>query len=254
MIDRFNKQLNKIFGSYKKIDKIMELREEMLGALMDRYDELKSQGLSDEESFTKSLEILDGITDTIDILEEENTQPIPQDPISKYFLPALAYWLVLIVVFLGVSLGTGRWDVTWMIVVGGALLFGAVVGGVLFKVSREKGMKLLSRSNLLIASMFITTAAYLVWSFATSNWQYTWVTFLLGVMIWYAIDMIVRKNNKGIQVKVLDVILLTVLATVVIYIIASFLSGAWAMTWLAFVIMALAIIVELMIFSKKQTH
>lgn len=254
MIDRFNRRLSKIFGPYKRIDRVMELRDEMLGTLMDKYDKFRSQGMGEEESYNKSLDTLIGIEKTILAIERESIQPAPEGVINKYILPSLAYWLTLIVAYLGVSLSTRRWDVTWMIVVDGALLFGAVVGLVMFRISKEKGMRLLSRSNLLIASMLITTTIYLAWSFASGKWQYTWVIFLVGIMVAYIIDMVIQSGKGKFIIKPLDAIILTVLTAIVVYILTSFLTGAWATTWIIFVVMALGVIVELMIFNKKSTR
>lgn len=253
MIERFNKHLNKIFSSYKKNDKIMDFKEELLGSLMDRFNELKSEGLSDDESYTNSLLILDGIKDTISVLEKE-VAPMPVEKnMNSYLLPACAYWLVVIIAYLGISFTTGYWHKTWMIAVGGALLFGIIVSGLLFKVSRDKGMKLLSRSNMLMAFMLLSTAVYLGWSFITKQWAYTWITFVIGLLLWYVVDIFVRvKEKKGkVIVNLMDAIIVTILTALIIYIFISFYLSLWATSWIIFVIMALFIIIEIMIFNKK---
>jgi hypothetical protein len=156
MIERFSKHLSKIFTPYRKNDKIMEFKEELLGSLMDRYNELKASGLTDEESYTKSLEILDGITDTITTLEQEyGTGDKKVNPIQKYLLPAGIYWLSVVLIYLVASAIIFSFDsMTWLIFIGGVLIFGVAVGVVFFKVAKEKKLKFLSKSNLWVIMLY----------------------------------------------------------------------------------------------------
>lgn len=249
MKDRFAKHLNKIFSSYQKNDKIMDFKEELLGSLMDRYNELNSSGMASEESYLKSLEILDGIKDTIKSMETEVVVKVT----DKYLLPAMAYWLSVVLVFLAVSFSTTRWDITWMIIVGGALVFGVIVCYKLSILAKVKGMKLLSRGNLLGAIIFLALIVYLSYSFASHKWAYSWITFIIALLVWYLLDVLLRmKEKKGVKITVFDAIIVTVMVTLIIYVLVSFIGGLWATSWLIFIVMALIIIVELMLFKSHK--
>ncbi len=251
MIDRFNKHLNKIFGSYKKSTKIMEFRDEILGALMDRFNELTAEGLNEEESFTRSLDILDGIEDTIKSMEEDEIRE--SKPIGRYLLPSAAYWISVVLAYLLCSFGTKAWDMTWMIFIAGALIYLTAVSIICFKLSREKGLKFLSKGNLLITLMCISAAAHLLWSYFTHNYSYTWIAYVIGFFLWYVADIFLRiKGGKGkFKITAADAVIVTVLAAVIVYILISFIYGIWATSWLVFIVMALFIVIELMIFKKK---
>lgn len=254
MIERFNKHLNRVFSSYKKNDKIMEFKEELLGSLMDRFNELKAEGLSDEESYVKSLQILEGIKDTIKTLEDDYSIKTEPKIVNKYLLPALSYWLVVIIVYLGISFTQVMpWSRSWTIVVAGALLFAIILSAILFKITKEKGMKLASRFNILTGIMLLSTVIFLAWSFITKQWHLSWITYVAGIMVWYLIDIFMRmKGKKKMSITSFDAIIVTVLASLIVYIIISFTFGIWATSWLVFVVMALLIIVEIMLFEKLK--
>lgn len=252
MLNKFNKHLNKIFSSYKKNNKIMEFKEELLGSLMDRYNEFKEEGLSDEESYDKSLIILDGIKDTIATLEEEYREDIPKkNNTSRYLLASAAYWIIIVLAFFALTFTD--LSKTWLVFIAGALLYGIFVSLILFSISKKKGMNILSRTNIFSTIMCIITAVYLIWSILSDKWVYSWIIFIVGLLIWYIIDIIVKiKNTKGYKLKVYDVIIVTVLITLIIYFLISFIYTAWYKSWIIFIIMSFFIIIELMIFIRKK--
>lgn len=254
MIERFKKKLMKIFAPYKKNDKVMEFKEELLGSLMDRYNELKAEGMTDDESFTKSLDILDGIKDTVELINKESLVVEPENLINKYLLPTCAYWVTLIIAYLVLSFSIIPFSKSWMIIVAGALLFVVIASVVMFIANNNKGNKILSRGNMFLAFLSLSVIAYLAWSFITLNWHYTWVTFIAGLLLWYVVDYVLRvKATKGgFKIQVFDVIIITVLASLIVYIMISFIYSMWATSWIIFVFMALLIIIELMIFNKKK--
>lgn len=92
---------------------------------------------------------------------------------------------------------------------------------------------------------------YLVASFASGAWNLTWITFPAAAFVFFFIALFYFNKKAGRRLSLLNWIMFTVVICVGAYLLVSFLTGLWAMTWIIFLAMIIAIFIEIMVFLKK---
>lgn len=108
---------------------------------------------------------------------------------------------------------------------------------------REKGRKNLERilEKISTCMWLCTVIVYFIFSFTYGGWHLSWLIFLWSSIGQVILDMI-KKYNRGKPLKkvmksgISDVFWIVI---TIIYIIISFTSGAWHLTWLIFLFGAL---------------
>lgn len=80
----------------------------------------------------------------------------------------------------------------------------------------------------------IITCVYLICSFLTYSWSFSWIIFLLGSLISAVYRFIVIKSNRKVRHGALNSIVW--LTAVSLYFILSFTIRRWDMTWILFIL------------------
>ncbi len=145
-----------------------------------------------------------------------------------------ALWiLVTIVYFLG-SFMTGRWELTWLIFLWGTI--GQIIMNMVKKYNRGAPLGDTIRKGLTPIMWLVITIFYFIVSFGTGMWHLTWLVYLVGA-IGQVLLSLVKKLQQGKPFK--DSVrkslypILWLLVTI-FYIIISFHTNGWALTWLIF--------------------
>ncbi len=255
MINRFDKEMRKYFTPYRNNTKVMEFKEELLSNLMERAQEYQGEGLNEEESYVKSLALLDGIEDTILELSEQYPVFTKTKLMKKkgdvLFYSAI-FWLVVVVVYSLWSFISKDWGITWLTFIGGVYAYLISGGVVMYYKLKEKKKDLASRIIRALVSMTVVTIIYLVVSLLTKIWAVSWVIILGGIIITDIIDILSRKEVQGKRLMTLiETIGITVLLAVIAFILISFVVGSFSITWLIFLFMVIVILFEIMARRKK---
>jgi len=97
----------------------------------------------------------------------------------------------------------------------------------------------------------ITLCVYLIYSFLTHSWYYSWLIFLLSCVIASVFKFFTVKNNIRVRKGALNSIVWV--GTTVLYFIFSFTTYRWDMTWILFVL-AIPVnrILSLLIFKEED--
>lgn len=110
----------------------MEYREEVLQNLLDRAQEYKIKGMTDENAiYDLCIDSLGNFKDTLVDFEnrlDNVKRAVPR--IGARVLTGIAIALFVVIVYLSVSFATRAWDKTWLILVGGAFM--GVIAGAIF--------------------------------------------------------------------------------------------------------------------------
>ncbi len=229
------------------------------------YDERIRAGMSELDAYRDVLKNVDEIKAMLDALPKDSVPKDGKKPESKkesrkrdkkakksaeteqgsgksgwHFsnrkmnsLCAALWILVTIVYFLG-SFMTGRWELTWLIFLWGAV--GQVIMNMVKKYNRGAPLGDTIRKGLTPIMWLVLTILYFIISFGTGMWHLTWLIFLLGA-IGQVLLSAIKKLQHGASAK--DTLrkcmypILWLLVTI-FYIIISFHTNGWALTWLIF--------------------
>lgn len=237
MIKKFKKHLNMLFLFYPKTNKLKEFKEELLGVLMDKYDEYIIQGMSEEEAYKACVESIEDYRETLDVLANDTTEEVSAAQQKIWLLTGLAYIVGVIIVYFIASFASGAWDWTWLTFIGGVIVGMAMLAYVLLKISRKNSQFLVVRLCNFVITIMCTTGIYLLVSFLTTAWDFTWIIFLFGVGLGYGFDILYRFNYNVKSFKALDFGVITLLVAIILYFTLSFaLANAWSWTWIIYVV------------------
>lgn len=204
MKDKLRNYIESIFEDAPKTKKIIELKEEVLQNLIDKYDDLITEGKSEEAAYNLAIASLGDISSLIDeIIKESHRMPAySQEVIEKNKRKSA----LLVSIAIGLYIVSVIPCLIFRNNIGPILLFviAAIATALLIYNSKtkieytkmddtmveefkewkeknsEKNKVFQAISNALWA---LTVVIYIVVSFVTSAWHITWIIFLIAAAI-----------------------------------------------------------------------
>jgi hypothetical protein len=233
LIDRFKKYLEKEFRFISPSKEAMEYRQEVLSNLLDRAQEYKIKGMTDEDAiFGLCIDSLGDFKSTLLDFENKLTEIKKAVPkISAALLATVCVLLFMTIVYLVVSFVTCEWGKTWLIMVGG--IFAAIitldVNAIVKAVKAKKYLKVRALTHLIIILAFV--GAFLGLQILTS-FQYSWMAFLIMIMaVLFADTTIAFITNSKSKLPVL-LVTIEVLSVLIYVILGVTKTVSWSPYWL----------------------
>ncbi len=214
MEDKLRAYMDEVFAGVKKTRKAVELKEEILQNILDKYHDLLEEGKSPEAAYNIAIASLGDMDEILRVLEKETQdyQYVPSEEISaakkkSALLMSIAIGLyILLAVPVTLAGMTGQY-----MELGVALLFicVALATGLLIynnmtkprfhkedetllnefrEWKADKDSRNSSRKAVTSAMWALITAFYFLISFMTMAWHITWIIFLIGA----ALEAIIR--------------------------------------------------------------
>lgn len=247
MLGKFKKYLDKVFLFCPKTVKVLDFKEELLGVLMDKFAELTSSGMSEEEAYKQCIKSVDDYSDTIRALEKDKPAEMTRSQISLILIASIAYLFATLIIYFTASYASGKWGVTWITFILALVVYliGIFVG--VYVIAKRKSSYFVIRSIILILCSLITTLVYLGVSFSTEKWSLTWIAYLIGGLVWYIIDISFRIRHKVSVIRTFDGLVVTFFLTLVTYFTVSFITLKWNFTWIIFLVGILVMLIIIFI-------
>jgi len=212
MEDKLRRYIDTLFAETTPTRKSVELKEEMILNLQDKYNDLISEGKTDEAAYNIAVAGIGDVSDLLKELETDDSSPIYVQDIEEMekarrksaMLTAIAIMLY-IVSFVPLMI-LSMVDSPFQDVLGAPLMFviiacatGLLVYNNMTKpkyIKRQDSMveefrewqsdekdRKSFRKALSSALWSIIVATYLIISFATWAWPITWIIFIIGAVI-----------------------------------------------------------------------
>jgi len=273
MNKRIAEHVEDVFAGVAPEPKVLEIKEELLTNLNEKYLDLLAAGQSEETAYAS---VISGIGDIHDLLRDY-TSSGPYSSMERErrrnqknilvsigsAIVVLSLAVLLVFSYFGLeSLGLALTIICW------AVATGMVVYGVnLSKTSYEKhnntfveqykekqadDESTLSMKKAINSAFWpLIVVIYLALSFITRRWDITWIIFIIAAAVQQMIHwLLFAKSKEG--GKYWHGMFWT--AVVALYFIISFVFSAWAWSWLVFIaaVALQQIIVLLKIWRKRQ--
>jgi len=251
MIDLIKAHLDSLFAGAPRTRKVEDMYQELLAGCLDKYSDLTAGGMDEEEAYKT---VIEGIGDVGELLAyAERAEAFdPADAAVKrrkrafltsagifgYFIAAAAYMYTS-------SYGDHNAAIAAAVFIAGiataAIIYGRLKDAYVYekaadtlveelKVAMASGSKADRFASLAASSLWsITIMVYLAVSFFTGGWHLTWMIFLLAVAVQ---AMLLAYSYPAARNKYLSGAYWSL--AVLAYMIVSFLSQAWHITWLVF--------------------
>ncbi|MCL2031404.1 MAG: permease prefix domain 1-containing protein [Oscillospiraceae bacterium] len=248
MNERILAHVDALFRDAPRKRSVSEIREELLGNMNEKYADLLAQGRAPDDAFA---EVVAGIGDIQSLIAEVGKGGLPgsSDVRQKALLfSAAGGGLMLagaLVMFLLLALNAGTLATilsTALMALGVAsLVYGSglkrpepyqkeddsFVEEYKEKYSRPgRNTRLRGAATSLLWILIVLM--YFLISFITGGWASTWVLFLVGVVLQQVVNSIFSDTNRTMTTG------MVMTTAVIVYLIISFGTGRWDITWLIF--------------------
>ncbi|MDR3050204.1 MAG: permease prefix domain 1-containing protein [Oscillospiraceae bacterium] len=197
MNETLRTHVDRLFADAPDTPRIREFREELLGNLQAKYDDLLAAG---EEPDAAVQRVISGIGDTASLIQILASDPEPDNPYiprqqtaqvvstAVFMYCAAAAVLTLVRGILGNTLA---WVAFWLIVgvATAQLIFhffslaGAPAPARRLPPSYDEARRKRIRGSLSSILWLLTTALYFIISFTFGNWHISWIIFLIAPIV-----------------------------------------------------------------------
>lgn len=261
--EEFNKKISRVFLFCPRTQELKEYREEVLGAIMDKYADLTSHGYAKDVAFDMCCDSIEQFYDKniVKQLEEikgtKKSSKVSKEVLKLGIWGGLLYVILTLVLFFTLafipSVGWGNAAIVFGVSFGGAIL-----GLILFAIIKTHAHSAysMSRLNIWLIGMTLVTIIYLIVSFSlhfganiiyyfgindtASVWALTWLTFIFGLVAVDCADLAYRMSVKKKIYSAIDAFILTTFVTLSVYLSSSIISdivcdnSIWAKSWIIF--------------------
>jgi len=261
MNDKIRAHIDALFKDAPSTQRVSDAREELLAGCLDKYADLTASGCPPEEAY---IAVISGIGDVDELLraigqlDETDPKKIAVNRqkralfisagIFLYILSVVAAVFIDSVIVTGNSAYRGEpAPLVFLLLAGVAtavLLYGilstrvnvkqpgvSMSGEILEQLTGDhRNNKLLSAISSSLWSML--TMIYLCVGFFADLWHPGWLIFLFGAVLQVLIKMLFSKS-KNLRAQISGLIWTL---TTFIYLVLSFLTDRWELTWLIFLL------------------
>lgn len=204
MENKIRNYVDHAFGEIPQTKKVLDLKEELVGNLIEKYNDYLLNGTSKEESYTLAISGIGDISELVESMREADTflqTSIKEHKRHALFVSiAIAIYIISVftVPFFSINFGqpiTGIFVMFFLIAIAtGLIVYSDMVIKSYTKVDDSlvedfKAFRAGSNKEKAALSSFksafwsITVAIYLLISFLFKIWAYSWIIFIVGAAI-----------------------------------------------------------------------
>ncbi len=233
MEDKFKSFLEDKFRAIPPSVEAKEYRIKLLYQLKDKAQQLKLDGMKDDDLiYMTAISSLGNIDNQILEFEKRRLNPEPIKSFTKkMFSIALIYTLIILTAFLTISFVTHAWNKTWLVIVGGIFLAISTIFTLVSVLSAKKKKYLLMRIFAVPISVFVFIFIYLM-ILMLGDLEYDWFIVLIMVISIFLVDAVIAYATKS-KIAFLSLITFIVISSVLIYVMLGISQlVAWNKGWL----------------------
>lgn len=253
MKERFKQFLEEHFRKIAPTQASMEYRKALLRQLLDREQELRIKGVSDDELiFNMAVSELGNIDQTLREFENRQVKSgVVKRKVSVVGVCALAIVALLSIVYVIIGAVTGLWHPTWLIVVGGIFAATAVVLGYLCSKLIAKRRLIPLRACVAVCEVLLSVFVFLVLQLLF-NLGGAWMTFLAMVVLIFGVDTAIAFATAS-KIRWIELPIFVELLGVMLYIILGVsVGGIWHPGWLMCLAGVACALVIICVFVAKK--
>ena len=257
MVERIKKHLEALFAEAPKTRRVGDMYQELLAGCLDKYADLTAGGMDEEEAYDK---VIDGIGDVGELLGyiEKSTAFDPAAVAEKRrnravftSMGVFGYFMAVSAFFLFALNNREEWGFALLLAFAGlattAIIYGRMTTVLKYEkaddtlVEEMKKQMTIGKSENKLASLVSSTlwaiiiVIYLGISFMSGRWDLTWIIFLFAGGIQ---NLVLTYFHPQDKLKYLVAAFWC--GVVAVYMILSFATFAWNITWFIFPIVIAA--------------
>jgi len=215
MEEKLKRYVEKTFENAPKTKKTQELKEEIIANLLDKYNDIKKTGKTEEESYNNAISSMGDVSELIESLKQENPLNervyVEQNKKSALFI-AIAVGLYVVSLIppmlfdafslddtVGAAIMFIFWGVATALLVYNAISkpkYRGIDNTMVEEFKEWKSNKDIDKTvmrSVYTAIWMLILAVYFLISFFFNAWAFSWIIFLIGIAIQNIISAVIKK-------------------------------------------------------------
>lgn len=219
MNDKIKTHVDGLFEGAPQSRKVQELKEELLGNLNSKYDDLISEGFTPDDAYRTVIAGIGDVSELMRQIQNEsafNSNYSPADRKKSAMFVAISVGLYILspvcVILFGGALGQGVLGVILMFVfvalATGLLIYNSMSSPKYIKEDdtiveefkqwkSDSSEKKRIRNSITSILWTLIVIIYLVFSFYLDAWAYSWIIFIIGVLLEGIIKLIFDLKGRN---------------------------------------------------------
>lgn len=240
---KIRKHINRKFFMYPKIDKILEVREELYTIMLDKYNDCLDSGMTKEESYKKAIEMMADYKAAIKEVETGNSLGALKKNLITVASFSSFYFIALTFIYLLVSMVVLRtFEKTWLIPVGGAFVYLLYFSVIAYQYTKLFNFQTLKRCGIaliyfcLIPLLYVFPSLYLSVVQSRNIWPFSWVVVIFIGFLYIMTDYIAYRKRISSLERDIHILSAGFLFTTILYLAASMWFQLWSTAWIIYVL------------------
>lgn len=273
MVEQLKAYVEQLFQEVPKSSRALDLKEELLANLIERYNDLCGRGVSEQDAYDNAIQSIGDVNELLRDLEKDfpdDRQEREQRRRKNALLTAVSVGLYLVAGIVLIGVGLTRYAEYGLLAALVIALFPTciLIYNACAYPSYEKkedtfveevkqrssdAEKLhYMRNSLNTIVWMLTVILYFLISFTTMAWYITWVIFLVGVCASSLVDLIFKWRANGVRAMRGSIYTIVWMLTLILYFVISFATQAWYITWVIFLVGVCANTVTNLLLKLKE--
>lgn len=246
-MERFFQYVEQALPDRGANDTLYKFKRKTVDEMFARANELTARGLKDENVINDL--IIDEYGDVVEQYKQYENEKRKKQFRKRFLLAniigSVAYVLVLLILFFGISFSTHAWGQTWVIMVDGILLLIAYL--LALGVNRVMDMRRMFHfiARILLAiDIVVVSVALFIFSMAILHQPYSWVIVFGGLFSMFLCDAVFATVTKQ-RLAIINWMIYIPAMGAMLYVILGALSlVSWSTGWL---IILFAVVIDLIV-------
>ena len=251
MEEKFKAYLVQAFRTIAPTQAAMEFRKQTLKAMLDRAQELRIKGMTDEDLIFDT--VMEDYEDFGDKLKEFEAREIKTNAAKRHVsfgaILAVSVVALLAITYVIVGVTTHVWHPTWLMLVGGIFVgIGVILALVGVKAVAKKKygiLRLLVVPAEVLLSVFTFLLLQIVFHLTGS-----WMTFLAMVALIVGVDTVIAFFTDS-RIKWIELPVFVTVFTIMLFVVLGILLPTfWHPGWILCLVGPIAALVEIIVFAS----
>ncbi len=256
-IEKIKKAVEKRFSYYPKTKEVLDLKEELLSIMLDKYNDLEEG--NEIQKYKECMAImLSSYKQVLHDLEVESSRKILKDKLLGFSIFGTSYFLTVVLIYVIISQFIIKSFLkTYFIVLAPSILFTVIIAVFMFRYCKKMKYEVMTRISMGLCFLSVAIVLYTIPCFYLSiyqdinRWYSNWLIFLIMGSIYLVVDSIIYPSKKPLIRLIRNCLNLLAIFTT-IYLTISLLFGYWHVTWLIFIICIVSWEINVVLFFKRQ--
>lgn len=256
-IQKIKATVERKFVYYPKTQEVLDLKEELLSIILDKYNDL-TEG-SEKQKYQESMSVMmASYKQVLHDLEIKTSRSIFKDKMLGFSLFATTYFMVTVIIYFLVSFFvTHSFKNTYYIVVAPSIVFLFITS--LFMLLYCNKMKFEHLTRVCLGLVFLASVGifyvipnlFLNIYYSLHYWHPTWLIILVIGYIYLVVDKLKYPHHtkKG---RLIRNCLNQLAFSTMLYLVISVLFGYWHLTWLIFVLCVCTCEINIFLYFKNK--